>query len=197
MLKTHTFKLTAYPKELTLRDQTKVTVKPMTESDGKALLDFFRRIPADERYYLKDDVTSPEVIERWSAGLDYNRTLPLLAWVNGRIVADATLHRTRANARRHVGQLRVTVDAAFRDKGLGTVLLRELVAIANENVLDRVLIEVVADREEAARKAAEAIGFVQVGLLPGHAKDLDGHPRDIVLLEMPLGKWLEWWEPQF
>ncbi|MBI3742701.1 MAG: GNAT family N-acetyltransferase [Chloroflexi bacterium] len=89
------------------------------------------------------------------------------------------------------------MDPSYRDRGLGTLLLRELVTIANENGLDRVMVEIVAEKEETARKAAEAIGFVQAGRLPGHAKDLDGHPRDIILLEMPLGKWLEWWDPHF
>jgi hypothetical protein len=40
-------------------------------------------------------------------------------------------------------------------------------------------------------------GFVKAGTLPGHVKDPDGHPQDVVLLEMPLGKWLEWWSSGF
>lgn len=194
MLKTHIYKLTAYPREAALRDGTKVTLKPMEQMNGKALLAFFRRIPAEDRFYLKEDVTSPEVIERWTEEMDYDRTLPLLAWANGRIVGDATLHRSRAGARRHVGQVRITVDPEYRSRGLGTMLLHELAAIANDNGLERLLLEAVAEREDAAIKAAEFVGFVKAGLLPGHAKDLEGHPRDIVLLEMPLGKWFEWWE---
>lgn len=194
LIKTHVYKLTAYPKEVSLRGGANVILKPMTEDDAAALLDFFRRIPAEDRFYLKEDVTDPQVIERWAAELDYDRTLPLLAWVDGKIVSDATLHRSRAGARRHIGRIRIAVDPKFRALGLGTTMLHEVVAIANENGLDRVMFEAVEGKEEQAIKTAEAVGFVKVGVLPGHAKDLDGHPRDIVLLDIPLGKWFEWWE---
>ena len=50
-----------------------------------------------------------------------------------------------------------------------------------------------ADKEEDAVKAAESIGFVRVGMLRNFAKGQAGHPRDLVLIELPLGKWLEWW----
>lgn len=192
MITTYTYKLTAYPKESELRDGRNVVLKPMMPEDADALLHFFQQIPADDRYYLKEDVTSPKVIQRWAAELDYNRTLPLLAWVDGQIVADATLHRTRALARRHVGEVRIVVHPDFRNQGLGTILLRELAAIADENGLEKLQFQAVAEREEAAIKAAEFVGFIKIATLPNHAKDRDGHPRDVVLLEMPLGKWLEW-----
>jgi hypothetical protein len=53
--------------------------------------------------------------------------------------------------------------------------------------------EAVAEKEKQAIRSAEFVGFVKVGVLRGHAQDLDGHPRDIVIMEMPLGKWFEWW----
>ncbi|MBI2871887.1 MAG: GNAT family N-acetyltransferase [Chloroflexi bacterium] len=193
MATSHVYKLSAYPKEVPLRDGASAVLKPMTPEDADALLHFFLRVPPDERYYLKEDVTSPKVIQQWAAQLDYDRALPLLAWVDGRIVANGTLHRTRAGARRHVGEVRIVVDPEYRNQGLGTTIIRELAAIANENGLERLLYQAVAGREDIAIKAAEAVGFVRVGVLPSHAKDLDGHLRDIVLLEMPLGDWFKWW----
>jgi hypothetical protein len=50
--------------------------------------------------------------------------------------------------------------------------------------------EVVAEKEAAAIKAAEWVGFVRVAVLGGRARDMDGHPRDLVLLEMPPGNGL-------
>ena len=193
MVAVHIYKLTAYPKQVALRDGTPVTLKPMTQQDADALLKFFLRVPPDDRHYLKEDVTSPKVLQRWAAELDYDRALPLLAWVNGRVVADGTLHRTRAGARRHVGELRIVVDPEFRARGLGTTVMHELAAIANDNGLERLFFQAVTGREDMAIKAAEFVGFIKVGVLQSHAKDLDGHPRDIVLMEMPLGKWFEWW----
>ena len=182
-----------YPKEVMLRDGTRVLLKPMTPEDAAPLLQFFLRIPAEDRYYLKEDVTSLQVVQRWAAELDYQRALPLLAWVNGRVVADGTLHRNRAAACRHVGELRILVDPEYRNLGLGTAMLRELADIANESGLERLVFEGVAEKEDAAIRAAELVGFVRVAVLRGHARDPDDHPRDLVLMELPLGKWFEWW----
>jgi RimJ/RimL family protein N-acetyltransferase len=183
----------AYPKEVNLRDGLRVSLRPMTAGDAEALLQFFLRIPAEDRYYLKEDVTSPRVVQRWAAELDYHRALPLLAWVDGRVVANGTLHRNRAAARGHVGELRLLVEPEYRNLGLGTAILRELADIANQTGLERLLFEVVADKEDPAIRAAELVGFIRVAVLRGHAKDPDSHPRDLVLMEMPLGKWFEWW----
>ena len=48
----------------------------MLATDEAALLDFFLRVPDADRFYLKEDVTSPEVIGRWFEHLDYGRVLP-------------------------------------------------------------------------------------------------------------------------
>jgi RimJ/RimL family protein N-acetyltransferase len=193
LLTKHTYRLSAYPKMITLHNGSMVTLKPMTADDGDALLDFFLRVPSEDRHYLKEDVTSPKVVQRWAAELDYDRALPLLAWHGDKVVADGTLHRTRALARSHVGEIRIVVAPAYRNLGLGTALMHELAVIANDHGLERLKLEAVAEREEAAIKAAEFVGFIRVGVLPGHAKDLDGHPRDVVVMEMALGKWFEWW----
>jgi hypothetical protein len=53
----------AYPKTVMLGDGTAVILRPLAKEDKVSLLDFFRRVPAEERHYLKEDVTSLEVIE--------------------------------------------------------------------------------------------------------------------------------------
>ena len=116
-----------------------------------------------------------------------------MAWDGDQIVADGTLHRTRAGARRHVGEIRIFVHPEYRTRGLGTTLMHELAAIADENGIERLVLQQVSRTEEAAIRAAEIVGFIKLAVLPGHGKDIDGHPRDIVLLEMPLGRWLNWW----
>ena len=193
MVTTRIYKLTAYPKEITLRDGTPVVLRPMEPSDAEALLAFFLEVEPEDRYYLKEDVTSPVVINRWAAELDYDRALPILALADGKIVADGTLHRTRVMARQHVGEVRVLVNPSFRNLGLGTTMVHELASIAYANDLERLLFQAVEGREDAAIKAAEFVGFSRIGSLPSHANDMDGHPRDIVLMEMLLGSWLEMW----
>jgi putative acetyltransferase len=187
-----TYPIAAYPKEFALRDGTVVSIRPMDRDDGGALLHFFLGIPEDERFFLKDDVTSPAVIKEWTGHLNYNRALPIVAVESAQIIGEAVLVRRRGNARSHVGELRVTVAPAWRDKGLGTALIRELCDIANDAELDKVLFEVVDDCEAKAAEAAQAIGFVTAGKVEGGARDIDGHLHDITILAMPLGKYYEW-----
>lgn len=190
---THTYKISAYPKEKILLDGTKVTIRPMVIRDEEPLLEFFLRIPEEDRYYLKEDVTSPAVIRKWTEFLDYDRVLPLLAVVDGAIVADATLHRRRASGRRHAGEIRIVVDPAYRGRGLGTELMRELVSIASEGALETLVMELAEESEADAVHVAEHLGFIRVAVLRHAIKDPNNKTQNMVLLELPLPKWYQWW----
>jgi len=132
------YAISAYPKELVLRDGTRVIIRPLQPGDEAALRGFFLEIPEEERFFLKEDVTSPKVIAEWIEHLDYRRALPLLAFVDGKVVADAVLIRRRGNARSHVGEIRIVVAPAYRYRGLGTSLMRELCDIADHAGLEKV-----------------------------------------------------------
>ena len=186
------YKLTAFPKDVTLRDGSKVTVRPLSVDDRELLLDFFRRVPEEERHFLKDDVTSPTVIERWTSQINYDRALPLVALDGGRIIADAVLARSRHGAYRNVAGLRVVVDPAARQRGLGTALMKEVCDIAADGELDRVTAEFVVGIQDDAIAAAERLGFINAGVIHELLRDQHGRPRDVAVLVLPLGKWYEW-----
>lgn len=188
------YRLSRYPRQITLRDGAEVTLRPLVPADEGALLRFFQRLPEADRFYLKEEVTSPAVIHAWCAGVNYDRALPLLAIDSGEIVADASLHRRREGARRHTAEARLSVDPGFRNRGLGSLLLKELLDIAYDAEMDRVTVELVAERQADAIEAFSRLGFIEVARLAGHAKDPDMHPRDLLILEVPLGKWYEWWQ---
>ena len=95
--------LKRYPIEVTLGDGTDLTLRPLGKNDKIALARFFGRVPEEDRYYLKENVSAPEVIHRWIDELDVERVIPIVAVLSGEIVGDATLHRSRAPARRHIG----------------------------------------------------------------------------------------------
>lgn len=176
----------AYPKTIRLRDGTQIVLRPLTSDDASDLLEFFRRIPEEERYYLKEDVVSPEVVQRWCASIDPGRVIPLIALVDDQIVADATLHRSRALARSHVGELRIVVDPALREIGLGRRLIGELLDIAIELGLLRAVFELVDHHEALAIAAAKSMGFQVSALLKERIRDFWGDHQDLVVMELPL-----------
>jgi L-amino acid N-acyltransferase YncA len=118
--------------------------------------------------------------------VDYSRALPLLAFMDGKIVGDGTLHQRRAGARRHIGEVRVVVDPAYRNRGVGRGLLHQLVEIARDKGVEKLMFEVVADTEEAAKHTAQVLGFVPIAVLPGHIKDYCGGRHDLVIMELRL-----------
>ncbi len=54
------YTITAYPKQLTLRDGSAVTIRALQPDDERPLLDFFLGISDEERFFLKDDVTKAD-----------------------------------------------------------------------------------------------------------------------------------------
>jgi L-amino acid N-acyltransferase YncA len=178
------YPIAGYPTVHLAEDGQQITIRPMLPADEKGLLDFFRRIPQEDRFYLKEDVTSPQVIQRWAENLDYSRALPLLAIMDGKIVGDGTLHHRRAGARRHIGEVRVVVDPAYRNRGVGRGLLHNLIEVARDKGLDKLMFEVVADTEEAAKHTAQVLGFVPIAALPGHIMDYCGGRHDLIIMEL-------------
>src|SRR5262245_10180044 len=80
--------LRRYPRKFSGRLQ----VRPMKARDYDGLVDFFRRIPIEERRRFKDNVADPRVLRTWVENLNYSTVLPLLVLDGTRIVGDATLH---------------------------------------------------------------------------------------------------------
>lgn len=170
-----------YPKTVSLKDGTRVTIRPLSPRDEAALKEFFLALPEEDRLFLREDVTRPEVVEGFIRSLGDDTVFPLVAEHEGRIVGDATLHRSRHGWSRHVAQIRVVVARDFQHRGLGTALIRCLVRHAIGLGLDKLVAEVV-DNQTAARRAFEKLGFVQEAVLKGHVRDIHGIKRDLVIL---------------
>lgn len=173
--------LKEFPKQIILRDRSAVTLRPMVREDKEGLLTFFRRLPPEDRQFLKDDVTRAEIIEGWVRDLNYDRVLPILAVFEGRIVGDATLHRQAYGWMRHVGEIRLVTDPFLRRRGLATAMAREIFYLALQAGLDKMVAEMVAD-QVAAIKVFGKLGFQQEARLANHTVDLQGRKHDLVIM---------------
>jgi L-amino acid N-acyltransferase YncA len=182
------YPLPGYPTVFSASGGSPITIRAMIPGDRDAVLEFFRRIPADERMYFSEDVASPEVVTHWAERLDYRRALPLLAVVGDTVVATATLHHDSSPGHEHIRAVRIVVDPSQRNRGLGRFLLKRLVDIAKreDHALEKVVLEVVADAGAAAQRAARAVGFVPVSDLSAYVRYYGGNPHDVILLEVPV-----------
>lgn len=173
--------LPEYPKTVQLQTGTTVTIRPMVKEDAEKLYTFFARVSAEDRLFLRDDVSKTEVIDAWARDLDYDRVLPLVAEVGSNIVGDATLHRRKAGWTSHVGKVRIVIDKDYRDKGLGTALLEELIGFAKRAGLEILLAEVMTT-QTAALAALKSLGFEKEAVLYNHVKDQGGKPQNLVVM---------------
>ena len=178
--------LEKYPKTVSWSADQDLEIRPLQPNDKVRLLEFFRRVPEDDRYYLRDSVASPEVVHRWTDNIDLNNVIPLVAIHEGRIVADSTLHVSQIPARRHIGELRIVVDVKYRGMGLGGIMIGELISVAEDIELETLVFELVVRREAAAFWAAHRADFNEVAQLRNRIKDAFGAYQDIAVFELQL-----------
>jgi L-amino acid N-acyltransferase YncA len=171
----------SYPQSISLEDGTPVTLRPLLKGDEVALVEYFRSLPPEDRLCLKDDVTDPKVIENWIYELNYDNLLPLIALHNGNIVGDATLHFSPIGWTRHMGEVRLTTSTQYRVRGLGTVLIQNLIDIATRLGLEQLSAEIPPVLDKAFY-LFEKLGFKDMAHLPGFVKDLEGAESDLVLM---------------
>ncbi len=167
-----------FPSTITLHDGPAVTVRLMTVADSAAMLAFFQGLPEEDRMFLRNDVTKPEVVDRFVRDVDHELVIGLVAEVSGRIVASATLQREHYGWAAHVGEMRLVVAHDFQRKGLGVLLVRMLVKAAASSGLDLILVRIM-DGEFVAMHMIERLGFVHEAVLRNHVRDILGRRRDL------------------
>jgi L-amino acid N-acyltransferase YncA len=175
------FDLNTYKKEAKLKDGTKILLRPMVAEDQDVLYTFFKSVPKEDARYLRDDVASRLIVEEWTKNLDYTRTLPVLAFKNGIVIADATLNRRRYGWKWHLGTVRLFVHKDYRKVGLGQLMIQEIADIALKLELEKLIAEV-PDVNISAINAFTKAGFYRAATIPNLVKDRENRPLDVVVM---------------
>jgi len=171
----------AYPKIVRLKDGSKATLRPMVKEDVQKLLAFFRKLPEEDRLFLKEDVTDEKVIQQWADELDYDKVFPVLAEVGDEVVGDATLHTQERGWTRHIGEVRCVVAREYQRKGLGTILIREMFLRALQKRLHKLRAQM-PETQVGAMKAFQTVGFKKEAVLKEHMIDIKGNKHDLVIM---------------
>ena len=173
--------INTYQKETQLKDGTKILLRPMVPEDQDALYEFFKGVYREVARYLRDDVGSRLVVEKWAKNLDYEKTLPILALKDDTIIADATINRRRYGWKHHLGTVRIFVHRDHRDVGLGHLMIEELVDIAYKLGIEKLIAEV-PDLNTSAIHAFTRAGFYRAALIPNMVKDRENMPVDVAFM---------------
>lgn len=170
-----------YPRTVVVKGHLEVELWPMLPDDAPALLEFYRALPAKDLLYLREDVTTPAAMDRWVEGLESEKAWHLLAAYQGHIIADGELDYPSYGWSRHVGELRLVVDRAFRGSGLSLIMGREILAQAADEGLHKVMVQMTAE-QHVAIQLCKKLGFHHEAVLSEHAQDQYGALHDMVIM---------------
>ena len=163
-----------------------VIVRPMTAVDRASMLAFARGLTEQDLLVLRDDITRDDVVDQWIADLSAERAMTLLLESDGKIVGYGTLVPNRIGWTRHMAEMSILVSAAYRNRGYGKLLTRELLLAAQDQGLEKVVLYVLAD-QQGSRRMLEQQGFKPEALLADWVKTRDGRHHDLVILARVLG----------
>lgn len=164
-----------------------VEVRFLKPGDEAALLAFAQRLTAHDLLFLRRDISQPKVVSAWMQATAADRIVTLLALRGDSVVACATVVVDDLSWSRHVGELRVIVEASMRGQGLGQKLTQECFAVALEMGLEKLTAQMTVD-QAGAISVFESLGFRPEALLRDQVKDRDGRKHDIVVLGHEVAK---------
>lgn len=154
-----------YPKNITLQDGRTVAIRPVSPADADALVALFENVRDADLRVLRDDVTDEAVVRSWAGNVAHDRVVPLVAEVNGRIIAIARLHRQTVTPYEGIGEIRIYVAEGYRQRGLGDALIEELLSLARRLGLEKAIMEFYVDHSELIA-AYERRGWEREAILP-------------------------------
>jgi L-amino acid N-acyltransferase YncA len=169
---------------VTLKDGVRVLLRPMLREDRQHLIEFFSAVGEDDLRFMRHNVKDQALINGWCDNLNYDRVLPLLAFVKERIVGSASLYFSEG-PKRHIAEYRLFLSKDFRKRGLGMKMTRALIEIARKQNMRIVIGEVIAEQTKVVR-AFEQLGFEAKALLEDFFMLPDGDTCDVSYLVMNL-----------
>lgn len=164
-----------------------LTIERAKPADAAALLAYLKQVGGETDNLTFGAEGLPFTVEteaEYLAQLEHScDEIMLLAKLNGEIVGDASLSRLPRRMS-HRGDLGISVVKAHWNKGIGGMLLAEIIAFAKENGFEIIDLQMRSDNL-AAIHLYEKLGFVKIGSHPAFFK-IDGEnvAFDYMVLEL-------------
>ncbi len=164
---------------VTLKDGARVLFRPLVPGDYDGLVALYSNLTPDDLETMRQHVT-PELIQSWIDTLDYNRVLPVVAEVRHEIIGEGTLHFGQGPYR-HTAEVRLYLAKPWRQRGVGTHMLRTMIDLARRQGIGILTAEVIAAHTHVV-KAFSALGFKIKATLDDYFMLPDGRTLDVVLM---------------
>lgn len=178
-------------KNVKLKDGTEIVLRQLKKKDRNRITVFFKSLPKEDRIYLRVDVTDKETIKQIIKSSKSGESIRIIALDKDNIVADGLLELEKRKWKKHFGEIRLLVSKAYRRKGLGMVVARELYLLAISEKVEEIIVKMMKP-QVAAINIFKRMGFKQEVVLPDYVKDLEGTKRDLIIMRCDVNEmWKE------
>lgn len=177
--------LEKFPVRAEVRDGSPCSIRPMEMGDEHLFREFHAVIPDREQLFIKSRIKDGTLFREWMADPEFGEHLPLVAFIDGRLVAIGSLHQRLGGWKRHIGKVYFLTHPSFRGLGLIDRLLEQMVEIAQHCGLTKLESEINGERTSAI-EAMAGVGFRELVRIPNYIQDMRGVSHDYVVMGMDL-----------
>jgi RimJ/RimL family protein N-acetyltransferase len=154
--------------EFSVEGGRKVVLRTPRWEDLDDLLELVNSVVDEGGEISRDEKASRDEEIDWLSGvlvrLERGKTFFLIAEVDGRVIASSDINRQKGYEK-HVGAVGIIIKRGFRELGIGTAMMRILVAQAEKMGIEVLTLTAFASNRRALH-VYEKVGFVQTGLIP-------------------------------
>lgn len=168
-------------KKFVLSDGTDVVIRKLTMQDFGELLTFYRKLPEEDRRFLRVDVTNQDVVKRRLDRMLNGEIYRIIAVYNKEIIADGALEFSQEEWRKNQAEMRVIVGQQFQRRGLGMIMMKELNELALEKEVKLLVVKMMKP-QLGARKICHRLGFRKKNIIHGYVVDMHGDPHDLLIM---------------
>lgn len=169
-----------FPKAVSING-TEFDFRLLVSTDRGAILNFAQRLDETDLSFMRRDITQPEMVDSWIHDVESQHATTILIETNNQIIGYGTLYYNQLFWNRHLGEIRILISSPFRNRGLGNRLTRELVKIAQEVGLEKVVMYMAVE-DKSAQRMVEDLGFTAEALLTDWVKTRDDRTHDLLIM---------------
>ncbi|MCB2213315.1 GNAT family N-acetyltransferase [bacterium] len=173
-----------YPKVVRCRNHLSVLIKPLELAHVDDLVTMLRALPSDQQALLPCDVNDPDYADKVRQQIDDESVYRLVAWHgNQRILGSLAMYPGSSRWVQHTARLVQVTHPDFRRAGIATVLLEEVLSLAEQHGILKVYAEL-TDMHKEGCKLVKDIGFRREAVLEDHMRDDNARFHKLIIYSL-------------
>jgi len=152
--------------QFTAQDGTQVILRTLKWEDLDDLLDVINTLIEESAEIEYDTHMTRDAEADWLAStlanFEKDKVLPVVAEVKGKVIASSSISTKGFTCEKHVGNLGILIRSGYRDRGIGTEMMKILMEQARLMNLKVLTLSVFATNKRAIH-VYEKVGFKEAG----------------------------------